>query len=215
MNSRYNRRDFIKQSSAVGVSLALANLGQTEPAHAQQAKEYLKVGFVGVGRRGSNLLKILLEIKGVRMKAFCDIRTDKIYRTHENRCYCKDKGIRLSGPPLGRPRQVTEYNKRQLKQAKQMQREDELDRIAIEDKFCQGKRRLSLDRIMAKLAETSEAVIMVSFIVMNLEKILSSILLFVLDVCLPVWTSLRWVSWRACNRIRWEQRLCLCDAKIC
>jgi hypothetical protein len=31
-----------------------------------------------------------------------------------------------------------------------------------------------------------EAVIMVSFIVRNLEKILSSILLFVLNVCLPV-----------------------------
>ena len=80
MNSRYNRRDFIKQSSAVGVSLALANLGQTEQAHAEQAKEYLKVGFVGVGRRGSNLLKILLEIKGVRMKAFCDIRPDRVTR---------------------------------------------------------------------------------------------------------------------------------------
>ena len=55
-----------------------------------------------------------------------------------------------------------------------MQRQDELDRIPIEGKFGQGKRRFSLDRIMAKLAETSEAVIMVSFIVMNLEKILSS-----------------------------------------
>jgi len=143
------------------------------------------------------------------------VHADNIYRTRENRCYCKDKGIRLSGPPLGRPRQVTESNKRQLKQAKQMQRQDELDRLAIEGKFGQGKRRFSLDRIMAKLAETSEAVIMVSFIVMNLEKILSSILLFVLNVCLPVWTSLRWVAWRTCNRIRWEQRLCPCDAKIC
>ena len=102
------------------------------------------------------------------------LHADNIYRTRENRCYCKDKGIRLSGPPLGRPRQVTESNKRQLEQAKQMQRQDELDRIAIEGKSGQCKRRFSLDRIMARLAQTSEAVLMVSFIVMNLEKILSS-----------------------------------------
>ena len=95
-----------------------------------------------------------------------------------------------------------------------MQKQDELDRIPIEGKFGQGKRRFSLDRIMAKLAETSEAVIMVSFIVMNLEKILSSILLFVLNVCLPVWTALRWLAWRTYNRMQWEQRLCPGDAKI-
>ena len=35
---------------------------------------------------------------------------------------------------------------------------------------------------MAKLAETSEAVIMVSFIVMNLERILSSVVLFLLGL---------------------------------
>ena len=142
------------------------------------------------------------------------VHADHIYRTRENRCYCKEKGIRFSGPPLGRPRQVTEFNKRQLKQAKLRQRQDELDRIPIEGKFGQGKRRFSLDRIMAKLAETSEAVIMVSFIVMNLEKILSSILLFVLNVYWLVWTALRWVAWRTCNRMQGEQRLCPGDAKI-
>jgi len=80
MNRRYNRRDFIKQSSVFGAGLALAGLGQTETTHVKQTKEYLKVGFVGVGRRGSNLLKILLEIEGVRMQAFCDIRPDRIAR---------------------------------------------------------------------------------------------------------------------------------------
>jgi len=142
------------------------------------------------------------------------VHTDKIYRTRENRRYCKDKGIRLSGRPLGRPQQVTESNKAQLEQIKRQQRQDELDRIAIEGKFGQGKRRFSLDRIMAKLAETSEAVIMVSFIVMNLEKILSSILLFLFNVCLSVSTALRRAAWRICNRLQWEQRLCPGDAKI-
>ncbi len=110
------------------------------------------------------------------------VHVDQIYRTRENRRFCKSHGIRLSGPPLGRPRKVTEANQDELAQLRRQQRQDELDRIAIEGKFGQGKRRFSLDRIMAKLAKTSEAVIMVSFIVMNLEKILSNIVLFLLDL---------------------------------
>ena len=86
----------------------------------------------------------------------------------------------IGGPPLGRPRQLTELNKKELQALKRQQRQDEIDRIAVEGKFGQGKRRFTLARIMAKIAETSEAVIMVSVMVMNLEKILSSILLFLL-----------------------------------
>lgn len=101
------------------------------------------------------------------------VHVDKIYRSRANRRYCKAKGIRLSGPPLGRPKKVTPENAEQLKLEKQQQREDEIERIAVEGKFGQGKRRFSLSRIMARLAGTSETVIMLSFIVMNLEKILS------------------------------------------
>ena len=32
------------------------------------------------------------------------VHADQIYRTRSNRAYCKSKGIRLSGKPLGRPR---------------------------------------------------------------------------------------------------------------
>jgi hypothetical protein len=31
------------------------------------------------------------------------IHVDRIYRTRENRAWCKERGIRISGPPLGRP----------------------------------------------------------------------------------------------------------------
>jgi hypothetical protein len=108
------------------------------------------------------------------------VHADKIYRNRENLRYCKKYGIRLSGPPLGRPRKVTPGNAEQLKQEKQQHRQDEIDRIAVEGKFGQGKRRFSLARIMAKLAGTSETVIMVAFMVMNLEKILSCCLIFLL-----------------------------------
>ncbi len=109
------------------------------------------------------------------------VLADKIYRSRVNRSYCKERSIRLSGPALGRPKVATESNKAKLKTEKKQRHQDEVDRIAVEGKFGQGKRRFTLDRIMAKLAETSEAVILVSFIVMNLEKILSSFLLFLLS----------------------------------
>jgi len=57
-------------------------------------------------------------------------------------------------------------------------RQDELDRIAIEGKFGQGKRRFSLAMVMCKLALTSETAITVAFLVMNLEKWLRSHLFY-------------------------------------
>jgi len=106
------------------------------------------------------------------------VHVDKIYRTRENRRYCKKKGIRLSGPPLGRPSEESAL----LKEQKKLQYQDEIDRIAVEGKFGQGKRRFSLARVMTKLAQTSEVSIVVAFIVMNLEKILSGVVSFLLFV---------------------------------
>lgn len=106
------------------------------------------------------------------------VHVDKIYRTRENRQYCKEKGIRLSGPPLGKPIQEAALRKEQQR----LQRQDEIDRIAIEGKFGQGKRRFSLARVMTKLAHTSEVAITITFMVMNLEKILSGIVYFLLCV---------------------------------
>jgi hypothetical protein len=111
------------------------------------------------------------------------VHADQIYRTRDNRRYCKKHGIRLSGPPLGRPKTMTEVNASELKEQRRIHRQDELDWIAIEGKFGQGKRRFTLDRIMTKLARTSEAAITMAFIVMNLERILSSLFYFWLGLC--------------------------------
>jgi len=98
------------------------------------------------------------------------VHTDQIYRTRHNRNYCKSHGIRLSGPPLGRrPSEPTRQH-----EIKKQARQDELDRIPIEGKFGQAKRRFSLSRVMCKLAKTSETAIMVAFLVINLEKWLQS-----------------------------------------
>lgn len=105
------------------------------------------------------------------------VHADTIYRTRENRKYCKEKGIRLSGKPLGRPKKPTTENVDELKAEKQLQRQDECDRIPVEGKFGNCKRKGTLGRIMAKLAHTSESVIHVGIIMLNLEKYLRVVLL--------------------------------------
>ncbi|MEM6612708.1 MAG: transposase, partial [Cyanobacteria bacterium P01_C01_bin.72] len=91
------------------------------------------------------------------------VHIDRIYRTRDNRAFCKERKIRISAPPLGRP-----PAKPQPEIVKQ-QREDERFRNAIEGKFGQAKRRFSLGRIMAQLSNTAETTIAITFLVMNLE----------------------------------------------
>jgi hypothetical protein len=94
------------------------------------------------------------------------VHVDRIYRTCSNRAFCKERGIRLSGPPLGRPPvNVSDEKKKQAK-------EDERVRNAIEGKFGVSKRRFSLNRVMAKLPNTSQTAIAITFLVMNLSALL-------------------------------------------
>ena len=97
------------------------------------------------------------------------VHVDRIYRTGQNRAFCKDKGIRMSGPPLGRPPAF--ISPEQKKQA----REDERIRSSIEGKFGVSKRRFSLSRVMAKLPHTSETAIAITFLVMNLSILLRQV----------------------------------------
>jgi len=91
------------------------------------------------------------------------VHADQIYRNQANRRYCKQRSIRLSGPPLGRrPQTVSAAQKKQTAA-------DEAIRNTVEGKFGQGKRRFGLGRIMAKLAGTSATQISLTFLVMNLE----------------------------------------------
>lgn len=106
------------------------------------------------------------QIKSYKRNFGCypeSVHADKIYRTRDNRAFCKQRGIRLSGPPLGRPSQMSKDEKKQALN-------DERVRNSIEGKFGQAKRRFGLSRIMAKLQETSESVIWINVIVMNLER---------------------------------------------
>ncbi len=104
------------------------------------------------------------------------VHADKIYRTLANRKYCKKKRIRLSGPPLGRPRKASAENRDELEALKRQAYQDEVARIPIEGKFGNCKRKGTLARVMAKLAHTSESVINIAFIALNLDTALRRLL---------------------------------------
>ena len=79
------------------------------------------------------------------------VLADKIYQTRANRAFCKEKGIRLTGPALGRPK----AGEADRKQKRQMYK-DACDRNAVEGRNGNAKRRFGLDLIAAKLDETAK-----------------------------------------------------------
>ena len=94
----------------------------------------------------------------------CRILADKIYRNRENLNYCKEHGIRLSGPALGRPRKGEPRDKSQ-------DYRDECERVEVERRFSLAKRKCGTGLVTAKLRETSAHVIAMSVLVLNLRKI--------------------------------------------
>lgn len=94
------------------------------------------------------------------------VHADKIYRNKENRAFCKKYGIRISGPCLGRPPK----DQKLRKEKKEIQRQDEAIRNTVEGRFGVGKRKYKLDRIFTKVKDSSETLIALIFMVMNLEK---------------------------------------------
>lgn len=105
------------------------------------------------------------------------VLADKIYRTRENLRYCEANGIRLNGPKLGRPPKDKGLYHQQCK----LERSEAGERNAVEGKFGEGKRTYNLGRIKMRLQETSEAVIHLVFLVMNLEKRLRAFLRLFLE----------------------------------
>jgi predicted dehydrogenase len=69
------RREFL-HTSAVGAS-ALA-MGVGSGARAAEADKEVALGIIGIGGRGSHLLRKAARIEGVRIVAVCDLLTDKV-----------------------------------------------------------------------------------------------------------------------------------------
>ena len=92
------------------------------------------------------------------------VLADQIYRTRKNRAYCKTKGIRMSGPAPGRPRQMTSEEKKQSYR-------DNTDRIEVERGFSSAKRCYGLGLLPTKLDITTRRSIVLSIIAMNIHRL--------------------------------------------
>jgi predicted dehydrogenase len=88
MSDTLNRRDFLRQTAAVGFGAGMAGLAasgcgaglsRTSAAAtpAPKPKDLIKVGYVGVGNQGSSHVSNLLKVEGCRVAAVCDIRPEK------------------------------------------------------------------------------------------------------------------------------------------
>lgn len=93
------------------------------------------------------------------------VLADKIYRNRDNLNYCKERGIRLSGPALGRPKKDVAIDKKQ-------DYVDICDRVEVERKFSLAKRKCGIGLIMTKLRITTEHVVAMSILLLNLRKVL-------------------------------------------
>jgi hypothetical protein len=89
-----------------------------------------------------------------------EVMADKIYCNRANRAELKLLGIKLRAKPLGRPKAVDVEHVRPG------------ERNPIEGKFGQGKTAYGLNRIKARLAQTSESWIATIILVLNLIKII-------------------------------------------
>lgn len=115
------------------------------------------------------------------------VLADKIYQTRVNRAFCKEKGIRLTGPALGRPK-AGDADK---KQKRQMYK-DACDRNAVEGRNGNAKRRFGLDLIAAKLDETAKTEAALILLAMNAAHALARWLLRYFQES-PFWRIL-WLS---------------------
>ena len=101
---------------------------------------------------------------------------DKIYRNRENIKYCKQRGIRLSGPALGRPKKEPEDDRK-------VEYLDGVDRIEVERSFSLAKRSFGLGLIVTKLEETTKSSIAMSILAMNVDRLTRlSIIQFLISV---------------------------------
>jgi hypothetical protein len=94
ISESYSRRDFITVAAAGSTGIGLttnpsAAITQVSPSRPKPGPnrlfglrhapvEKVRVGFIGVGGRGSSLLGNLLDIDGVEIKAVCDVVSDRV-----------------------------------------------------------------------------------------------------------------------------------------
>lgn len=111
------------------------------------------------------------------------ILADTIFRTRENRRYCKEHGIRMNGPRLGR----RSKDDSACREERKLEWLESGERGEIERDFGVGKRRYSLDCITTKLKHTSEVAVGLVVLTMNLWRRLRLLFARTLRMLIRAW----------------------------
>ena len=110
---------------------------------------------------------LLQEIEHYRSLYGCypsRVLADKIYRNRKNLSFCKERGIRLSGPALGRPKKDAVVDKKRDYQ-------DICERGEVERDFSLTKRKFGLGLIRTYLKETTTTVLGLAVLAFNLHRV--------------------------------------------
>ncbi|AWW25934.1 hypothetical protein DOZ58_04300 [Acetobacterium sp. KB-1] len=92
------------------------------------------------------------------------VLADSIFRNRENLAWLKLRGIRISGPKLGRKPKVVSS------EVKQVERADNGERNTIEGSYGVTKRKYGFGLVRTKLEDTTKSAIILQFLVMNLNR---------------------------------------------
>ena len=94
MKTILDRRNFLKKTTAAGLSLTLAP-GIVFSRNASSRQSSVSIGFIGVGGHGHHLIEHALKVKDVTVKAICDIKKENLERGRN--MVKKATGLRPSG----------------------------------------------------------------------------------------------------------------------
>ncbi len=75
MKNKQNRRNFLTRASATtaGIAVGLNTFGSVESARIFGANDRVRVGFIGIGNRGSQLLGLFMKQSDCEVAALCDV----------------------------------------------------------------------------------------------------------------------------------------------
>ncbi|MBC8868583.1 MAG: Gfo/Idh/MocA family oxidoreductase [Planctomycetes bacterium] len=85
MNDQCDRRSFVKSGAAAGTAWARGR--ECLAANASDVKarpmDRVRVGLVGIGSRGTWLLRLLLDLEGVEVRAVCDVIPERVAKAQD------------------------------------------------------------------------------------------------------------------------------------
>ena len=102
---KHSRREFVKKTAATtaGLSIGLNTLTAAEAMRIRGANDRIRVGFIGTGNRGTELMDIFRENKDVEVGALCDVYEPYILRDRAkvDKRYLATKKIPQMGEDFG------------------------------------------------------------------------------------------------------------------